>query len=198
MGKFCQLFNKIKVKKYYVIESKCLFWINVCLCFLVLAGLGAMAYFFDSIYREVNYVGVPIVTLISPDDTYFDKSGAKIGADIQDYVHQVPSHNKFIITKRTKTSYQSLRYCASSKCSSGCLPYWKNTLTPSWCKQDDFTQDLMFYNVENTAVQIQLLFENGAPKALHDEGNKKEQFTLKQILSTLPNQNKKGNILKLG
>ena len=198
MAKCCQLFNRIRVKKYHVIDSTYQFWTNVVLCQLALLGMGAQAWFFEFFFMSENYLGMPIVTLQSPNDTYFEKSGAKIGADIQDYVHQVPTTNKFIIAKRTKTEYQTLRYCASSNCSSGCLPYWKKTLTPSWCKQDNFVQDVSFYNVENTNVMIQIMFQKNAPKALHDAGNKKQIFTLSQLQSSLPNQNHQGNIQKLG
>lgn len=122
---FMEWWKIIRVRKYYVIESKWLFWINIILCFLALGGLGALAYFFNFIYREINYVGVPVITLTSTD-AYFKKNGATIAAKIEDFAYPVPFENKFTIAKRTKTTYQSLKYCNDSNCSAGCLNFWKS------------------------------------------------------------------------
>jgi len=92
---FVDWWKIIRVRKYYVIESPCLFWINIILCFLALGGLGALAYFGNFIYREVNYVGVPIITLTAPVDAYFIKNSATVTAKIEDYTHPVPFENKF-------------------------------------------------------------------------------------------------------
>lgn len=155
----------ITLKKYFLIPSGTLFWVNFLLCVLGLGGLGALAYFGGFIFRDVSYKGVPILTITAPVDAYFVKSGDKIAAKLEDYTYEEPISNKFTIAKRTKTTYQSLKYCASSTCASGCLAYYRTNLIPNWCPVDSFTQDLEYSNVESTSIRLQIMFEGGAPKA---------------------------------
>ena len=138
MAKFtrknCQeWWTHISLKKYFVIPSGTLFAINMLLCILAFCGLAGLGYFFGFIFREVQYKGVPVITLKSPSDAYFLKLGDKIAASLEDYTFDVPISNKFTIAKRTKTTYESLKYCAASTCSSGCLIYFRTNLVPNWC-----------------------------------------------------------------